>query len=209
MAEVFNYKAAKMNLTFTCIASYMQIRRTLLPWECLCCSYFFISGNFYFSFVSTSLAYITITTNKRKAKITWDKKFTGTSMLGPRGRSLHFKWQGWSNEGKTPNPKYSLLLQTKPTEIPGPNFKPPKNPMTNFPAIKISVYFIHETTRPGACRNYHKSSDCFEHPQKSLLKSSYPKKLLAKIFLPPKKPFYHPCHFTFGVPPWCWRLPLY
>ena len=33
VAEVFNYKATKMNLTLnvTCIASYMQIRRTLLP----------------------------------------------------------------------------------------------------------------------------------------------------------------------------------
>ena len=31
-----------------------------------CCSYFFISGNIYFSFVSTSLAYITILKNKGK-----------------------------------------------------------------------------------------------------------------------------------------------
>ena len=38
---------------------------------------FFISGNFYFSFVSTLLAYITIQ-NKRKTKITWDKKLTAT-----------------------------------------------------------------------------------------------------------------------------------
>ena len=37
---------------------------------CICCSEFFISGNFYFSFVPTSLAYITITQNKRKTKIT-------------------------------------------------------------------------------------------------------------------------------------------
>ena len=39
---------------------------------------FFISGNFYFSFVSTSLAYITITKSKRKAKITCNKKLTAT-----------------------------------------------------------------------------------------------------------------------------------
>ena len=31
---------------------------------------FFISGNFYFSFVSTSLAYITIPQNKRKIEVT-------------------------------------------------------------------------------------------------------------------------------------------
>ena len=35
---------------------------------------FFISGNCCFSFVSTSLAYITIPKNKSKTKITWDKK---------------------------------------------------------------------------------------------------------------------------------------
>ena len=35
-------------------------------------------GNFYFSFVSTSLAYISILKNKRKTKITWDKKLTTT-----------------------------------------------------------------------------------------------------------------------------------
>ena len=38
----------------------------------------FISGNFSFSFVSTSLAYINIPKNKRKTKITWDKKLTTT-----------------------------------------------------------------------------------------------------------------------------------
>ena len=35
-----------------------------------CCRQFFILGNFYFPFVSTSLAYITIPQNKRKTKIT-------------------------------------------------------------------------------------------------------------------------------------------
>ena len=39
---------------------------------------FFISGNFYFSFVSTLLAYITIPQNKRKTTIIWDKKLTTT-----------------------------------------------------------------------------------------------------------------------------------
>ena len=47
--------------------------------KCKCCSLFFISGNFYFSFVSTSLAYITIPKNERKIKIyTWVKKLTTT-----------------------------------------------------------------------------------------------------------------------------------
>ena len=44
-------------------------------------------------------------------------------------------------------------------------------------------------------------------PQKSLLESSYPKKVLAKIFVPEiqnfksKKFFQHPCHFKSRVPP--------
>ena len=64
----------------------------------------------------------------------------------------------------------------------------------------------------GICRSYHESSDCFEYPKKSLLKSSYQnKKILAKIFQPknilklkishPKKSFGHPCHLKFAVPP--------
>ena len=44
----------------------------------ICCSYFFISGNSYFCFVSTSLEYTTIPKNKRKTKITWDKNLTTT-----------------------------------------------------------------------------------------------------------------------------------
>ena len=35
----------------------------------ICCSSFFISGNFHFSFVSSSLAYITIPKNKAKTKL--------------------------------------------------------------------------------------------------------------------------------------------
>ena len=44
------------------IARYAKIKRE-------CCSEFFISGNLYFSFVSVSLAYITIPTNKEKQKL--------------------------------------------------------------------------------------------------------------------------------------------
>ena len=39
---------------------------------------FFISGTFYFTFVSTSLAYITIPKNKRKTEISEIKKLTTT-----------------------------------------------------------------------------------------------------------------------------------
>ena len=44
----------------------------------VCCSYFFSSGNIYFSFVSTSWAHIIIPKNKRKTKIIWHKKLTTT-----------------------------------------------------------------------------------------------------------------------------------
>ena len=57
--------------------------------------------------------------------------------------------------------------------------------------------------------NYHESSDCFEYPKNSLLKSSYLKKYLPKFTLPkkilkseisnPKKSFNHPCHLESGV----------
>ena len=44
---------------------------------------FFISGNFYFSFLSYSLAqYITTPKNNEKIKINSDKKLTTTDILG-------------------------------------------------------------------------------------------------------------------------------
>ena len=36
----------------------------------------------------------------------------------------------------------------------------------------------------GIRRHYHVSSDCFENPQKSLLISSLPEKILAKVSYP-------------------------
>ena len=55
--------------------------------------------------------------------------------------------------------------------------------------------------------HYHKSSDCFEYPKKSLLKSNHPKKYLSNFptqknprienFEPQKN---HPRHLKFGVP---------
>jgi len=63
----------------------------------------------------------------------------------------------------------------------------------------------------GIRGHYHKSSDCFEYPEKSPLKSSHPKNT-CQIFLPkkileskisnPKKSFDHPHHLKSGVPPW-------
>ena len=53
---------------------YLNIKTYMLK-------YFFTSVNFSFSFVSASLAYITIPKNERKSKITRDKKLTTTYTL--------------------------------------------------------------------------------------------------------------------------------
>ena len=67
--------------------------------------------------------------------------------------------------------------------------------MLNFRTIKFPEELRGQDTRELLYCN----------PQKSLLKSSYPKKILAKIFLPekilkskilnPKKSFDHSCHY--------------
>ena len=58
--------------------SFLQIHNIYI-----CCCQLFISGNFYFSFVSTLLAYTAIPKNKRKikTKIIRDKKLTTTYIL--------------------------------------------------------------------------------------------------------------------------------
>ena len=62
----------------------------------------------------------------------------------------------------------------------------------------------------GIRGHYHKSSDCFEYPKKSPLKSSHPKKYLPNFptrknpgikNFKPKKSFDHPHHLKSGVPP--------
>ena len=62
----------------------------------------------------------------------------------------------------------------------------------------------------GIRGNYHESSDCFEYPKKSLLKSSYQKNTCQNLPTPkypeienlkPQKIFDYPRHFKSGVPP--------
>ena len=110
--------------------------------------------------------------------------------------------------------------KSKIKKIPGPKFTPPpppRKPMSNFRALKISrklditrkikflitslvvLYSQNHTT--GIRGHYYESSDCFEYPKKSLLKSRHPKKL-ANISYPknprnrkfqtPKNPRYPP-----------------
>ena len=123
-----------------------------------------------------------------------------------------YKWQGLSNGGKNKKSKKSLDLNSPP---PPPPKK--KKPMSNFRALKISrklditrkikflitslvvLYSQNHTT--GIRGHYYESSDCFEYPKKSLLKSRHPKKL-ANISYPknprnrkfqtPKNPRYPP-----------------
>ena len=77
-----------------------------------------------------------------------------------------------------------------------------------------SNQYIPRNYAAGLCGHYHKSSDCFEYPQKSLLKLSAPpppKKSTCQNLLPkknpeskfsnPKKSFDHPRHLKSGVPP--------
>ena len=85
----------------------------------------------------------------------------------PRGSTPDFKWQVWSNGGKNQNPKKSL----------DQNLTPKKSHAEYFLAIRI--YSRNYMT--GIRSNYHKSSDCFEYPKKSLLKSSYPPNYLSNF----------------------------
>ena len=55
----------------------------------LCCSLFFISVNFCFSFVLNSLAYITIPKNNGKIKINWNKKLTTTAIHNSNHNSVY------------------------------------------------------------------------------------------------------------------------
>ena len=115
---------------------------------------------------------------------------------GGLGPVLQFKWQEWSNGGKSQNPKKSL----------DQNLIPQKS---HFEFLSHNNFQRNYATmiRP----NYHKSADCFEYPKKSLLKSSYSKKYMPKFSYPnkipkskisnPTKSFDHPCHLKSGEPP--------
>ena len=97
---------------------------------------------------------------------------------------LQFKWQGWSNGGKSQNPKKYLDQNLI-----------PKKSHSDFPSHKNFQRNYVATIR----QNYHKSSDCFEYPKKSPLKLSYSKKYVLKFSYPnkisnPTKSCDHPCH---------------
>ena len=125
-----------------------------------------------------------------KHSTNWANQPTGS----PGGGYPGFQVIGMIEQGQKSKPKKSQGLQTNPPKIPGSKFNPRKIPyMPNFRAIKISrtqrqsqnsfVFILITEVSSG---NYHKSSDCFEYPRKSVVKSSYPKKFLTKFSYPKK-----------------------
>ena len=138
-----------------------------------------------------------------------------TSQLGVPGGgdTPDFKWYniGMIEQGQKSKPKKSQGLQTNPPKIPGSKFNPRKIPcMPNFRTIKISrtqrqsqnsFVFILITEVSGG--NYHESSDCFEYPRKSVVKSSYPKKFLTKFSYPKKSQ-----NQKFQTPKSPWIIPV-
>ena len=103
-----------------------------------------------------------------------------TLECSPMGGIPDFKCSGWLNGGKNLNPKKLLGLPTKPKKISGPKLTH-KISHAKFPSLEKSH------TMPLRIRGcHHKSSDCFEYPQRSLLKSSHSQKILYKFPYPKK-----------------------
>ena len=84
------------------------------------------------------------------------------------------------------------------------------------PARASLVVLYSQNYAAGIHGHYHESSDHFEYPKKSILKSSHPKKYLPNLrtqkipeskISNPKKSFDHPRHLKSGVPPWDYLIP--
>ena len=104
--------------------------------------------------------------------------------------------------------------KSKPKKIPGPNFNPQKSHAKflshkNFwkaETVAKQVWFytlFAKLTWPGICGNYHESSDSFQYPPKSLLKSgysSYPKSKIPKS----NRVTWNPEYSLY--PPWAYHI---
>ena len=123
-----------------------------------------------------------------------------------------FNRQGWSNGGKSQNPKTSLGLQTKRKRKSHAEFPNHKNfQKAETVAEQVWFYFIRRTTRPGVRRNYHDLQIVLNTPKESLLNQVTPKNACQNFPTPkkspngkfetPQKSFDHPCHLKSGVPP--------
>ena len=96
------------------------------------------------------------------------------------GDTLDFKWQGWSKGGKNQNAKKSLGLQTKPKKTPRPKFNQKKS-HAEFLSHKNFQKTLNEITITNL-------QIVLNTSQKSLLKSSCPKKNTCRYFLTQKNP---------------------
>ena len=125
------------------------------------------------SFFTTFIPFVVIELQRHRNPFLLTLKQTcllvNQSMCSPGGYS-GFQVTGMIEWGQKSNPP----------KISVPKCNPPKNPMPNFRAIKF----------PESIKwyNYNESSDCFEYPKNSLLKSSCLKKYLPKFSYPQKIP---------------------
>ena len=82
--------------------------------------------------------------------------------------------------------------KSKPKKFPGPKVISPKNPMSNFRALKVSTKqnkfgcTLFAEARSWETRTLPRIVRLFWIPKKSLLKSSHPKKIPAKLSYPKK-----------------------
>ena len=145
------------------------------------------------------------------AQLTFYLMFIAREGGGGEG-TQDFNRQGWSNGGKSQNPKTSLGLQTKRKKKSHAEFPNHKNfQKAETVAEQVWFYFIRRTTRPGVRRNYHDLQIVLNTPKKSLLNQVTPKNACQNFPTPkkspnrkyetPKKSFDHPCHLKSGVPP--------
>ena len=146
------------------------------------------------------------------AQLTFYLTFVAREVGGGGEGNQDFNRQGWSNGGKSQNPKTSLGLQTKRKRKSHAEFPNHKNfQKAETVAEQVWFYFIRRTTRPGVRRNYHDLQIVLNTPKESLLNQVTPKNACQNFPTPkkspngkfetPQKSFDHPCHLKSGVPP--------
>lgn len=99
------------------------------------------------------------------------------------GSAPNFKWREWSNGGKNKNQKNSLHQNVAPKESYAESLR--------FKKSLQRIVFCSQNYASGIRGHCHKSSDWFEYPKKSLLKSSSTQKNTSII----------PVTLKSGVPP--------
>ena len=132
-------------------------------------------------------------------------------MWRPRGGTLDFKWQGWSNVGKTQNPENSLGLPTKPNTITGAKKTFEIECLCLF--LHHTIWSYHTRALPRILRLFwwppknpylnqatQKNPSLNQAPQKNTWQIFQPKKISEMKISNPKKSFDYPCHLKSGAP---------